>query len=182
MGKGLEKDPVVKELVLLACDVQLGQLQAPLGTHVLGVGRGGVAGSWDRAGSGGQPHPRARPPGRTREPLRGRRRRGAAHLLKEPDVEDGERAVQQVEEGQEPAFVQRLAGRTRRGRAVSLPPAGEGSKALAGDAHPNQLDPWGGFQAHREVELQRSLVLGPGLGCLRPDEDGKARGRAEKQG
>lgn len=55
---------------------------------------------------------------------------GGAHLLEEPEVEDGERAVQQVEEGEEPAFVQRLAGRTRRGRAVSLPPAGERSEAL----------------------------------------------------
>ena len=35
-------------------------------------------------------------------------RPGAAHLLKEPDIEDREGAVQQVEERQEPTFVQRL--------------------------------------------------------------------------
>lgn len=59
MGKGLDKDPVVKELVLLASDIQLGQLQAPLGTYVLGVGRGRVAGSWDLVGSGVSPTPSA---------------------------------------------------------------------------------------------------------------------------
>lgn len=49
MGKGLEKDPVVKELVLLAGDVQLGQLQALLSTHVLGVG--GAGGKWRALGT-----------------------------------------------------------------------------------------------------------------------------------
>lgn len=38
MGDGLEEDRIVEELVLLAGDIQLGQLQAPLGTHVLGEG------------------------------------------------------------------------------------------------------------------------------------------------
>lgn len=42
MGDGLEEDPVVEEPGLLAVNIELGQLQALLGTQVL---RGGFWGS-----------------------------------------------------------------------------------------------------------------------------------------
>lgn len=121
VAEGLEKDPVVEELVPLACGVQLGQLQAPLRTHVLGWGMGEAAGSWDQVGSGGWPHPHTRPPGARnagRPRKAGGGKAGSAHLLEEADVEHGQRAVQKVEEREEPAFVQRLAGETD-GRARS---------------------------------------------------------------
>lgn len=62
MGEGLEKDPVVKELVLLACGVQLGQLQAPLGTHVLGRGVGGSGRLLGPGREWGTAPPSTRPP------------------------------------------------------------------------------------------------------------------------
>lgn len=70
---------------------------------------------------------------------------GSAHLLEEADVENGECAVEKVEEREEPAFVQRLAGETG-GRAVSLPLAsGQREKqAFTRGDPPNQRDPWGG--------------------------------------
>lgn len=120
MGDGLEEDPVVKELILLARDVQLGQLQALLGTHVLGwVGEGGrVLGPGREGGTPpwGQA-PSRRRWGRGRSICKEAARPRPAHLLKEPDVEGREGGVQQVEEGQEPSFVQRLLGRRKRGSA-----------------------------------------------------------------
>ena len=89
MGDGLQDDPVVEELILLACDVQLWQLKAPLCTHILASSQWG---SWLLGPEGDGPYPTQAPEKETcteKEEARPR----AAHLLKEPDIEDQEGAV-----------------------------------------------------------------------------------------
>lgn len=83
-----------------------------------------------------------------------------AHLLEEPNVQNWEAGVQQVEKHQEPAFIQRLGGEGGEMWPVVSLQMPNGHKQMCSppeETHPRQLSACGGFRVSEKTRWNQGL-------------------------